>query len=122
VTSTTLPSRSTKGKEQQGPEVQTTPRMPETLPPPMPSGDYSYTLEIVMNMQNSLGKLTEAVDGLKTRQAEQATKLDRMSHQIYAAIVVIVVFGAILTFFAKSINDAITSRVLGPAVQQSLPK
>jgi hypothetical protein len=117
-----VPNRPSKGREQQGPGVQTTPRIPETVPPPMPSGDYSYTLEIVMHMQNSLGKLTEAVDGLKKRQSEQAAKLDKMSHQMYAAIVVLVLFGAILTFFAKSINDAITSRVLGPAIQQSVPK
>jgi len=45
-----------------------------TPPPPFaevptpqtyPSGDYSYILEIVMGMQGAIGKLTEAVEGLK---------------------------------------------------------
>jgi hypothetical protein len=71
-----------------------------------------------MSMQNNLGKLTEAVDGLKSRQTEQATKLDGISHKIYAAIALIVVFGAILSFFAKSINDVITERLLAPALQE----
>ncbi len=88
----------------------------------MPSGDYSYTLEIVMNMQNALGKLTEAVDGLKTRQAEQGKKLDGIAQKIYAAIVLLALIGAILTFFAKSINDVITNRLLAPTQQQSLPQ
>jgi hypothetical protein len=97
-------------------------RFAETTPPIVPSGDYSYTLEIVMNMQHSVGKLTEAVDGLKGKQAEQGKKLDRISHQVYAAIVLLAVIGAILTFFAKSINDVITSHLLfaAPAAQQQL--
>src|SRR5438105_5054480 len=84
----------------------------------MPSGDYSYVLEIVMNMQVSMGKLIEAVDGLKNKQAEQERKLDKISHQVYAAIVLIAVFGAILTFFAKGINDVIVHQILTPASQQ----
>jgi uncharacterized membrane protein affecting hemolysin expression len=86
----------------------------------LPSGDYSYILEIVMNMQLSVGKLIEAVDGLKTKQAEQAKKVDRLSHQIYAAIVVLVLIGAILTFFAKSINDTIIHYVFSQPQQQQV--
>jgi hypothetical protein len=40
-----------------------------------------------------------------------------MSHQIYAAIAILVLIGAILTFFGSSINNAITNRLL-PAQQQ----
>jgi hypothetical protein len=84
----------------------------------MPSGDYSYTVEIVMQMQHTLGKLSEAVDNLKTAQAAQGEKLNGLDKKIYAGIVLLTVFGAILTFFAKSINDALTNRLLTPIVQQ----
>jgi hypothetical protein len=84
------------------------------LPPNLPSGDYSYTLEVVMNMQLAIGKLTEAVEGLKNKQANQEKKLDKISHQIFAAIVLLLVIGAILTFFAKSINDIIVHKIVGP--------
>jgi hypothetical protein len=108
-----------KGKEQRGVggEKVGAPKYPNTTPPPLPSGDYSYTLEIVMQMQNTLGKLTEAVDGLKSKQAEQGSKLDRISHQIYATIVLLVLLGGILGFFAKSINDLIAHAIIS-----SVPK
>lgn len=89
--------------------------------PPMPSGDYSYTVEIVMKMQHSLGMLTEAVDTLKEKQKEQGAKLDRISHQIYAAIAILVIVGGILTFFAKSINDLIVQRLLSPQPTVTVP-
>jgi hypothetical protein len=104
---------------------QTTPqRFAETTPPLTPSSDYTYVLETVMRMQHGLGKLDEAVTGLKERQVEQGKKLDTISKQIYAAIVLLAVVGAVLTFFARSINDAITNRLLAsPAtvVQQPRP-
>jgi hypothetical protein len=112
-----MPSRP-KAKDQQGPGIQSPPHYPETTPPVTPSGDYSYTVEIVMNMQHTLGKLSEAVDGLKARQAEQGTKLDNLDKKVYAAIVLVLAFGAILTFFAKSINDTITERIVAPVFQQ----
>ena len=83
----------------------------------MSSGDYSF-LEIVMAMQHSIGQLTEAVNGLKTKQDEQGRKLDSISHKVYAAVAIVLVLGAILTFFAKSVNDAITNRLLAPVAQQ----
>ena len=84
----------------------------------MPSGDYTYVLETVMSMQHTMGKLTEAVESLKTKQSQQGEKLDGIDKKIYAAIALVAVFGAILTFFAKSINDAVTSRFLTPSFQQ----
>jgi len=65
-----------------------------------------------------MGQLTEAVNGLKGKQEEQGKKLDSISHKVYAAVAIILVFGAIITFFAKSINDAITNRLLMPVVVQ----
>ena len=43
----------------------TTPEAFPTTAPQLPSGDFSYTLEVVMAMQATLGQLTEAVNGLK---------------------------------------------------------
>lgn len=109
-----------RGKDQRASEgEQASPtRFPETTPQMLPSGDYSYTLEIVMKTQLSIGKLIEAVDGLKSTQKEQAAKLDRISHQIYAAIAVVVIVGTVIGFFAKSINDLITHYVLASVSQQ----
>lgn len=110
-----MPSR---GKDQRGiREEQSSPtRFPDTTPP-LPSGDYSYTVEIVMKMQHSLGQLTEAVQGLKDQQEKQAKKLDGISHKIYAAIVLLAVIGGILGFFAKSINDIVVHALLTPQQQ-----
>lgn len=110
-----------KGREQRGAggEQVSPPRYPETTPPPnFPSGDYTYVLEIVMNMQHTMGKLTEAVNGLKENQAEQRKKLDRISHQIYAAIAVLTLIGAVIWFFANSINNLIIHQLSVPAQQQ----
>jgi hypothetical protein len=40
-------------------------RFPETPPPAYPSGDFTYILEIVMKMQDTMGQLKEAVGSLK---------------------------------------------------------
>jgi type VI protein secretion system component VasK len=71
-----------------------------------------------MKMQHSMGELTEAVKGLKERQAEQAKKLDRISHQMYAAIVVLTLVGGIFWYFANSINSLITQLISNSAQQQ----
>jgi len=65
-----------------------------------------------------MGQLTEAVNGLKSKQDEQGKKLDSISHKVYAAVAVLVIIGGVITFFAKSINDAITNRLLTPVVIQ----
>jgi hypothetical protein len=107
-----------KGQEDQhGPHRDIKPdRLPETTPI-MPSGDYSYTLEIVMNMQLAIGKLTEAVDRLKTDQADQGKKLDSISHKIYAAIAILTLLGMFLGIFGKSIAEIVVNRLV-PAVSQ----
>jgi hypothetical protein len=116
-----LPSKPPRDQRGVREEQSSPTRFPDTTPPSLPSGDYSYTLEIVMKMQFAIGKLTEAVDGLKESQKDQGQKLDRISHQVYAAIVLIVLVGAILTFFAKSINDIIVHQIFAPAQQQQQP-
>lgn len=113
-----------KGKEQRGAggEQVGTPRYPETTPPPLPSGDYSYVLEIVMNMQHAMGKLTEAVDRLKEDQTKHDKKLDRISHQIYAAIAVLTLILGVFWYFASTINSYVIRQLPAPAQQQQPSK
>ena len=86
------------GKSSRAPRstVPTTPEAYPTTPPVLPSGDYTYTVEIVMNMQQTLGKLTEAVDSLKEQSKEQATEIRGIGKDVHAAKVVISVVGALI--------------------------
>jgi hypothetical protein len=70
------------------------------VPPPAstPSGDYSYTLEVVMGMQATLGKLTEAIDTLKGSIKSQGEKLDSVSRDVHTAKVVMWVAIGITSF------------------------
>jgi hypothetical protein len=121
-----LPTKKER-EQQQGPGIPTTPRYPETTPQMIPSGDYTYVLEVVMQMQKSMGQLTEAVGTLKESRSEQnkkletiTEKLEKINRKIYAALILLLAIGSVLTFFAKSINDAITSKLLAPVTQQQL--
>src|SRR5579862_8001398 len=61
-------------------------RFAETTPPQAhPSGDYSYTVELVGSIQHQLGKLTEAVDSLKKQSTEHGTKLDDVRMDVHGA-------------------------------------
>jgi hypothetical protein len=50
-----------------------------------PSGDYSYTVELVSAIQHQLGALTEAVNSLKDQTKEQGKKLDDVRMDVHAA-------------------------------------
>jgi ABC-type nickel/cobalt efflux system permease component RcnA len=78
-----------KGKE-------TNPAKVETTPSSFPSGDYSYVLEIVMGMQLTMGKLSEAVDSLKAESKRHDDKLDSIGKDVHAAKVVVSVIGALI--------------------------
>ena len=85
---------------------------PVTPPPQQPSGDYSYTLEVVMGMQKTLGELTQAVRTLTDQVSAQGNKIDASCKDIHAAKVVLGVLGAIgvgaaavIGFVAKAAID-----------------
>lgn len=63
------------------------PTTPEEFPTqaPAPSGDYSYTVEIVMNMQRSMGALTEAVNSLKEDSKEYRADLKSLGRDLHDA-------------------------------------
>ena len=48
-------------------------------------------------MQTSLGRLIEAVDSLKGQSKSQGEKLDTATKQIYAAKIVLIVVGVLVT-------------------------
>jgi hypothetical protein len=50
-----------------------------------PSGDYSYTVELVGAIQHQLGRLTEAVDSLKEQSKKTGEKLDEVRMDVHAA-------------------------------------
>ena len=75
----------------------------ETPPPSaaFPSGDYSYTLEVCMQMQKTLGQVEQAVKTLSEDFREQRSKVDKLSHVMYATGVVGTIGLAILIFLAN---------------------
>ena len=102
------------GKVPRGPKntALTTPEAYPTSAPQLPSGDYTYTLEVVMGMQKTLGELTQAVRTLTDEVKEQGTKVDASCADIHAAKVVVRVILAIaiavatcLGFIAKAAID-----------------
>ena len=101
---------------------QTTPNVLPSTTPPAVSSDYSFVLPTLMELQKEVGKLNQAVSTVNDELKVQRAKLDKIGKQVYAAIVVLVVIGSILSFFAKSINDIIVHRLETPSVQQMTPK
>jgi hypothetical protein len=70
--------------------------IPETTPPQRyPMTDYSFTLQAVMELQKAVGGLTVRIDELIGKVDKQADRLNSISHQIYAAWAVLIVFGAL---------------------------
>jgi hypothetical protein len=96
------PGRSSK------PRSATTPEAYPTVPPsvPYPSGDYSYTIEVVMGMQKTIGQLEQAVKTLTEEFRDVRKKLGRISHIIYAAGVVGTIGLAVFIFVANKMADA----------------
>jgi hypothetical protein len=64
--------------------------------PSYPSGDYSYTVELVGTIQHQLGKLTEAVETLKTKTDQHGKTLEDVGRDIHTAKTTLKIVGAIL--------------------------
>jgi|SRR5450432_3892752 hypothetical protein len=78
--------------------AQTTPESYNTTPQ-FPSGDYSYTVELVGSIQNQLGKLTEAVNGLSEKTKSHGEKLDSVCKDVHVAKVILAIIGAVILAF-----------------------
>ena len=77
--------------------------------PVFPSGDFSYTLEVVMEMQKTLGAHTQAVTTLTDEVKGLRTKVDKMSHIIYAAGVVGTILLAVGVWLLNKMADVVIS-------------
>lgn len=88
-------------QEREGRE--TTPqRLAETTPQVYPGPNYDFILQGVFNIQNTIGKLAEAVETLKTESHSQRDKVDQIGKDVHAAKVVVrLVGGAVLLAFAS---------------------
>jgi hypothetical protein len=86
-----------KGKTGRVPPNLTTPESFPTTTPQLPSGDYSYTVELVGSIQHQLGKLTEAVSALSERTKGHGEKLDQACRDIHVAKVILTILGGLFT-------------------------
>src|SRR2546423_1433280 len=96
--------------------------LPSTNPPAYPGTEHNWTLQTVFELQKSVGQLTQAVTTLTEQQKGFAAKLDKISHQVYAALAILILIGAVIGFFSKSINDYITHSIDQVPHVQSQPK
>ena len=88
----------------------------ETSPkafPEVPPTTYSesvgsaWLMESVMQMQQSIGELKATVSHLTTASDKQSSKLDSISHRIYAAGAVLTIVIAVGGFFLSKIWDGV---------------
>lgn len=88
---------------------------PSGLPEGAPRGNYpshDWLIQLMMEVQNTLGKVEQAVNDLSTRFEKQEKKLDSVSHKVYAAQVIgaiILALSSIGLIFLSKIWDAIVS-------------
>ena len=83
-------------------------QIPETTPTRYAGAvNEMWLAETVMQMQKSMGELTSSVAQLKTTSADQSTKLDKISHRMYAAGAVITVLMGLGGFFLSKIWDGV---------------
>jgi hypothetical protein len=53
--------------------------------------DQGWLLPTLMDMQRSLGELTQAMRTLTEQSQDDRKKLDKISHQVYAAVVIVTI-------------------------------
>lgn len=97
------------GKSSRGPKNTslTTPEAFPTTAPQLPSGDYSYTVELVGSIQHQLGKLTEAVETLKAKADAHSKELTDIGRDVHTAKVVLGVIGGLVTVIATFLGIAL---------------
>ena len=82
---------------------------PET-PPPQPI-DWSWSLQMLMELQRTVGELSQSVETLTKQSKEHDKKLNQISHRIYAAVAVLTIVGAVLLWMLNAVSDEIVTAV-----------
>jgi hypothetical protein len=104
---------------------ETTPkRFPEVTPDAyVQAVGAGHLVESMMQMQHSIGELKATVNHLNTASDKQSTKLDRISHIIFAAGVVLTIILGIGGFFLNKIWDGVFTLMTSPpqSVQKYQP-
>jgi hypothetical protein len=90
----------------------TTPRESTVPPAEYVGAEHSFTLQMVTQLHGSVGELKAEVRGLLKQSEKQETKLDKISHQIYAAIAVIAVVGTMSGFLLNKIWDLLAAKMI----------
>lgn len=81
---------------------------PEVPPPAYSQAvNASWVVESMMQVQQSIGKLEAKVDQLTSASDKQSTKIDKISHIIFAAGAVLAVILTVGGFFLNKIWDGI---------------
>jgi hypothetical protein len=98
----------------------TTPSKYAQAPPQVLPQDFSY-LEIVMELQKSMAQMGEKLNALAEASKENDAKLDRISHQVFAAKAVLYVVGgmtaiagSVIGFLIKEAVDYLINRPIAP--------
>ena len=72
-----------------------------------PTREYNFGLQTIMEMQKTLGGLTEAVNGLKTSVEGQGKSIDRIKIAVYVATGAFLVLAPLATYLLDKKFDAI---------------
>ena len=84
--------------------------LPDTRPPQ--TTDHSFTLQAIMEIQKSIGGLSEKIGDLEGKIDAQGKKLNQISHIITASGAVLAVLVAVGSFFSDEIRYFV-SQVIG---------
>lgn len=91
-----------------------------TPPSDYSKGDYStFILPAILEMQKTLGQLTQAVTTLSEKSKDSGDKLDRISHKVFAAEVVVGIVGSLLLLLGYGLFNLFSKiwDVLSPMIQ-----
>jgi hypothetical protein len=95
----------TKDIEQESQRPTAPQTLPETTPPVSPGHDYSHFIfQQIMEVQKTLGQLTQSVTILTDESKKQGDKIDKISHQVFAAKVILSIVGGALLLFSGLIG------------------
>lgn len=72
-------------------------QLAQTKPLSTPLLDHSFTLQAVMEMQKTLGQLTQAVETLTQESKKNSDKIDKITLQIHGAKIAVYVIAGVLS-------------------------